>query len=1003
MPARMGAGAAAKAIAKQRANKLGAEDTMETASLFEGRDAWRARREALMIQYKKREKLDDIRCTAMAIVDELEHAGPKETKEPPTDEELLARQHEINRRALLNPKGFLGPTLNPIIKFCQGQANGTYYNMLVLICIIMAGVLVGMQSYKNMSENASLAVLDNVILYIFLSECIIKMVAEGNRPWRYFVGPEWAWNNFDFIIVMACMPWPGMDAGSSVAFLRLLRLMRLLKLVRKVKKLQVIVMGLVKGLSSVSYIMILMILIFYLFAVMGVYNFRENDPGHFGNLGVAMLTLFRCSTLEDWTDVMYINMYGCEAYDTGLYFPAKNLTGFDTVLGYFPEFACYAPQPQMVLSVVYFVFFILIAAFVMLSLFVGAVCGGMSEALDQMTEMEDKAKQKKAEKAKEEEEERKMLELENPKAAQEENNLFGDNTEADEMYEERRLNKLVTRAWQGQEKRLYDYEEGHEIHGPLHQYLILADYFRILSINGTFNSFVTFVICCAGILVGIGTEIPSEENKLMADLDMIILVIFTVECTVKIIGEGMKPLHYFHDAWNKFDFFIVAATWIPLLLKLNFGSIVSMLRLLRLLRVLKLVKALPQLRIIIEALISGLGSIGFVTIILFMFFYLFGIGGMLFFGPNHATGEQGNDPYHWKDLHTALITLFRAATLDDWTDLMYTAMYGCERYGYDGMEELCTDSNAMGWMGAIFFVIFTVLGSLVLLTLFIGIVATSMDSAKADQEEEKQMEDRTKRICEELDITIKSLGLFKELFDSLCDEEETSLSLQNMRPVLNTILLSDPFEPQQQATPAQDEKEGHTPSVDDRFTESEMQVCFLTIDSNGNGRIELDEFLFFMELIRQCKKDAELLSEFRSALKTFEQAETKKTKAVTAAAAKARGVAGASTVLDQEARTAPQLDPVLVDILSDMEKCKLTITRLQDELKREKNPKKLSAKAKAKAMALEADEEDDDEQADDIVKLKRRNKKLEKENSRLRDDVAMLEAAIKEQNTNEMA
>ena len=40
----------------------------------------------------------------------------------------------------------------------------------------------------------------------------------------------------------------------------------------------------------------------------------------------------------------------------------------------------------------------------------------------------------------------------------------------------------------------------------------------------------------------------------------------------------------------------------------------------------------------------------------------------------------------------------------------------------------------------------------------------------------------------------------------------------------------------------------------------------------------------------------------------------------------ARGVAGASTVLDQEARTAPQLDPVLVDILSDMEKCKLTIT-----------------------------------------------------------------------------
>ena len=57
------------------------------------------------------------------------------------------------------------------------------------------------------------------------------------------------------------------------------------------------------------------------------------------------------------------------------------------------------------------------------------------------------------------------------------------------------------------------------------------------------------------------------------------------------------------------------------------------------------------------------------------------------------------------------------------------------------MEELCTDPNATGWIGAAFFVIFTVLGSLVLLTLFIGIVATSMDSAKEDQEKEKMMEE----------------------------------------------------------------------------------------------------------------------------------------------------------------------------------------------------------------------------------------------------------------------
>ena len=35
---------------------------------------------------------------------------------------------------------------------------------------------------------------------------------------------------------------------------------------------------------------------------------------HRGSLHVAAITLFRMSTLEDWTDIMYINMYGCHEY-----------------------------------------------------------------------------------------------------------------------------------------------------------------------------------------------------------------------------------------------------------------------------------------------------------------------------------------------------------------------------------------------------------------------------------------------------------------------------------------------------------------------------------------------------------------------------------------------------------------------------------------------------------------------------------------------------------------
>lgn len=38
--------------------------------------------------------------------------------------------------------------------------------------------------------------------------------------------------------------------------------------------------------------------------------FGTNDPIHMSTLHVTFLTLFRCATLEDWTDVMYIAMEG---------------------------------------------------------------------------------------------------------------------------------------------------------------------------------------------------------------------------------------------------------------------------------------------------------------------------------------------------------------------------------------------------------------------------------------------------------------------------------------------------------------------------------------------------------------------------------------------------------------------------------------------------------------------------------------------------------------------
>lgn len=213
-------------------------------------------------------------------------------------------------------------------------------------------------------------------------------------------------------------------------------------------------------------------------------------------------------------------------------------------------------------------------------------------------------------------------------------------------------------------------------------YLGLAAKAKVVEESAWFNVLMTVVIGLAGALVGAQTELEKPGKPFsspIADaLDNFILAMFTVEIVVKFVAFGITPLKYFNDAWNKFDFFIVGACYIFMLPFMpNLRSLLAMLRLLRLLRVLKLVKKLPQLRVIIEALIAGFGSITFVVIILFIFYYIYAQIGMILFGRN--------DPAHYATLQSALITTFRLATLDGWSDILYVLFQGKTR---DGVAEI---------------------------------------------------------------------------------------------------------------------------------------------------------------------------------------------------------------------------------------------------------------------------------------------------------------------------
>ncbi|WP_109853480.1 ion transporter [Aquimarina sp. AU58] len=250
-----------------------------------------------------------------------------------------------------------------MVNLCKSISKSKWFQNLVTIAILVAGVLVGIATYPRFSSEHEivLEVLNEIILGVFIIEIVVKVIAEGRKPWLYFTD---GWNVFDFIIVAAAfLPF----GGSSIAILRLLRLLRVLKLIKALPKLQMLVGALLKSIPSMGYVSILLLLLFYIYAVAGVFFFSENDPIHFQDLQRSMLSLFRIVTLEDWTDIMYINMFGCENY------------GYDGNMN-----LCINSKSALVLSVTYFVSFVLIGTMIFLNLFIGVIMNGMDDAKNEM-------------------------------------------------------------------------------------------------------------------------------------------------------------------------------------------------------------------------------------------------------------------------------------------------------------------------------------------------------------------------------------------------------------------------------------------------------------------------------------------------------------------------------------------------------------------------------------------------------------------------------------------
>jgi voltage-gated sodium channel len=213
------------------------------------------------------------------------------------------------------------------------------FTTFIIGVIIANAVVLGLQTYDAIvdREGDLLDTLDLLFLAIFCVELMLR-IASYRNPAAFFRS---GWNVFDFVVIALAFT-PGLR--ESTTLLRLARLARVVRVVRLLPELRVLLVGVVRSLPPLASMAVFVTLILFVYGMVGWSIFGESIPQDWGNIGTAMLTLFVMLTLEN--------------------FPVYMERGMDV----YPW------------AWIYFVSFVLIAAFIVINVLIGIVLNSLEEA-----------------------------------------------------------------------------------------------------------------------------------------------------------------------------------------------------------------------------------------------------------------------------------------------------------------------------------------------------------------------------------------------------------------------------------------------------------------------------------------------------------------------------------------------------------------------------------------------------------------------------------------------
>mmetsp|Transcript_4917 Transcript_4917/g.9241 ORF Transcript_4917/g.9241 Transcript_4917/m.9241 type:complete len:1103 (-) Transcript_4917:96-3404(-) len=749
--------------------------------------------------------------------------------------------------------------------------------MVRISVVILAFLNLTYEAQTTRGDNSdfdnAVQISDTIVAVYFLLEGSLKVLAfyahmDMHKAFDLKIDTVLCFRRLGFVDIILGILSLYFGANRTGGWFRLLRVLLISSFaLDETPHLVILVSGITHGLKSIMSTCLLLFLVFMVYGGIALYFFGKNDPYHFGTIALSMWSFFELATLDNWSQVLYVNMYGCDRFPAYYTVVNSSFTGATQISRYGSTLMlpiCTSPDKHPALSAVIFLSFIVICAFILVNLTIAAVTSGINVRLDRIKNEGSNVTNA-------------LSQMVAPESGTNYNSLPGEPHIADpEM-----LLMLLRQVWREQDeyarkqrdiknsdkKRSYrksmdassldlhkstmsttamanalansqnssshklrlssfdeeDPELAHQSddHIGIFEWRGQSMLCRDLLAHFSYQ-YAMFVLIAVSAFAELVVLQRGGTHLYMRVFSLLLQLLFSADVYIQVVAVYPNFGLFFNNNWQCFDTFIVVVTWIPVFAWDQGPAVLELINILRILRLLKLLRWIHELNVILHSIASSALAIFYVYVLIFGLAYHFAVAGVFLFATN--------DPQHFENLAASFVTLFQVQSLDDWSEIARTNMYGCDYWGYDSGEdyydEQCSSPHGMGWFAALYFVMYIMTSVMVLLSLFIGIIITSMELLKEGIKEENEVWEKVKLQQKKYNMRDATINNLLEIFDMIDTGMNGKLTLNELKPIFDIITIS----------------------------EASQFSLYMMVDTDNSGQIDFAEFLELLYLVGKAYK-----------------------------------------------------------------------------------------------------------------------------------------------------